>query len=194
MRIYLTAEEQAKLNAVFDINNMFHYTSMWRYGSNIKKIDIVTHNSASDVSSLQYGNSSSWSKVSGEKTMSYDQLLDMLPSPIFCDREYNIVSKDDATDVLYLSIEKNCTENVDISFKYTVQYKSSRIKNFKTHRPYVSKNPAPVLHSDEPIECLYKLALWCFNHGHLLKNGKPNQLNKDKKDKKDKDKESTYVL
>lgn len=184
MRNWLTADEQIKLNAIYNgyspkykhVHLFYQYVNGSSYGP-IEFDVILTNTNSSSYNDLKYGSSGNYrinTKLS-YKSWTLDQLLELVPSTIYCDNEYNAVDKNKVKNyhTLKLHIIKRTDANEDIDYMYKVMYKPEHTKGVYKHiklKKHDFKDPC--LEGDELITLIYDLILWCISHGHLLSKEK----------------------
>lgn len=178
MRNWLTDTEQVKLidayGGYFPKYKHVHLYYQYTCGTNSPyEFDIIMDNPNSYYNDLKFGNGNyRLNTKMSYKSWTLDQLIELLPSTIYCDNEYNAV---DPTTVknyhtLKLHIIKRKDENKDIDYMYKVMYKPLETNGIYKHiklKKYEFKDPE--LEGDELISLIYDLMFWCISHGHLKK-------------------------
>lgn len=179
MRNWLLADEQLRLNEIYGgyMPKYKHVHLYYQYtcGTNIPvEFDIILENeNSTSYNDLRFGNGNyRLSSKMSYKSFTLDQLIELLPSTIYCDNEYNAVNIENTKNyhTLKLHIIKRKDENKDIDYMYKVMYKPLSTKGVYKHinlKKYEFKDP--VLEGDELITLVYDLMMWCISHGHLMK-------------------------
>lgn len=181
MRTWLTQEEQHKINEIYGgYSPNYRHIHMYFVHKSIditNEFDIVLTKPSSAYNDLHFGDDNNYMIKS---TLSYrswtlEQMLEILPSTIYCDNDYNAVNIDETKNyhILKLHIIKQKDENKDIDYMYKVAYKPISTKGIYKHiklRKYEIKDPE--LEGDELILLIYDLMLWCISHGHLPSTNK----------------------
>ena len=178
MRTWLTETEQKKINDVYGgyspsykhVHMCFSHTNSL---DNISyEFDLVLTQNTTLYNDLHFGTSNYYrvnTKLS-YRSWTLEQMIDLLPSTIYCDNEYNAVNIDETKNyhILKLHIIKQKDENKDIDYMYKVLYKPINTKGIYKHikiKKHEFKDPE--LEGDELISLVYDLMLWCISHGHL---------------------------
>lgn len=183
MRLWLTKEEQNNINnQYYGSTRCEHVHVVFCKGEYTREYDLCGN---TDISYLGLGNYRYVSDTS-YKSWTYDQVLEILPAAIYCDDEYNVVDPDEHKfcRTLQLHIVKRRDVNKDIDYKYSVSYKPVSAPNVRKRiliKDYDYKDP--VIESDDVMECLYRMILWCMSKGHIMTKKRHEYLEELKKEK-----------
>lgn len=177
MRNWLLADEQLRLNEIYGgyMPKYKHVHLYYQYtcGTNMPyEFDIIMENgNSTSYNNLRFGSGNY--RINAKlsyKSWTLDQLLELIPSTIYCDNEYNAVNPDNVKNyhTLKLHIIKRTDANDDIDYMYKVIYKPEHTKGVYKHiklKKHDFKDPC--LEGDKLITLIYDLMLWCISHGHL---------------------------
>lgn len=193
MRLWLTEEEQNNINKQFYGNVRYDHVHVVYYRNEYKKEFDLCGNT--DISYLKYSDFKYVSNASF-KSWTYEQIMEILPSVIYCDDEYNIVdpAENKFCRKLQLHVIKRRDENKDIDYKYSVSYKPISAPNVRKRifiKDYDYKDP--VIESDDIMECLYRMLLWCMSKGHVMTKERHDYLEKLEKQKQKRLKKSEVL-
>lgn len=186
MRLWLTKEEQNNINKQYFGNTYYEHVHVVFYKNEYKREYDLCGNTVIDF--LNYGN---YKFISNEsyKSWTYNQVLEILPAVIYCDDEYNVVNPDEHKFCrkLQLHIVKRRDNNKDIDYKFSVSYKPVSAPGIRKRiliKDYDYKDP--IIESDDVMECLYRMMLWCMSKGHVMTKKRHEYLEKLEKEKNSK--------